>query len=183
MTEDRLQLRGGSTRRLMLGVGALAALAGAGVAWRRFQETPVLPQAVQDWWGRSFDLPQGGALQVSRYKGRPLLLNFWATWCPPCVEELPMLDAFWREHASKGVQILGLAVDQPSAVRRFLEKSPLGFPVALAGLGGTELTRAMGNSAGGLPFTVFFADDGSIWRQKLGQLKPSDLEAWAQYLR
>ncbi len=117
---------------------------------------------------------------MAAFRGKPLLVNFWATWCPPCIEELPMIDAFWREHEGKGMQVLALAIDQPSAVRRFLERQPLSFPVGLAGLAGTELAKSLGNTASGLPFSVFFAKDGSIYLQKLGQLKQSDLDGWRQ---
>jgi len=112
--------------------------------------------------------------------GRPLLLNFWATWCPPCVQELPMLDAFYQQQREHGWQVLGLAVDQPAAVRKFLGQHPLAFPVAIAGLDGTELSQRLGNDAGGLPFSVLFGKDGTVLDRHLGQLKPEDLERWRQ---
>ncbi len=87
-----------------------------------------------------------------------------------------MIEAFWRENAAKGIQVLALAIDQPSAVRRFLERQPLSFAVGLAGLQGTELARSLGNVNGGLPFSVFFNRDASIYKQKLGQLTRQDLE-------
>ena len=91
-----------------------------------------------------------------------------------------MIDAFWREQAVKGHHVLALAIDQPSAVNKFLALKPLGFPVGMAGLEGTGLAKSLGNSAGGLPFTVFFKADGSIWRQKMGKLTPDDLSQWGQ---
>jgi len=178
MTEPT-QSSGKGRRHWLLAAGALAAAAGAGLAWQRLRPHDVLPEAEQALWGQQFQTPAGEALALAAFKGQPLLLNFWATWCPPCVEELPMIDAFWRQHAGKGLQVLGLAIDQPSAVRRFLERQALGFPVALAGLGGTELSRALGNATGALPFTVFLAADGRIYSKKLGQLSPEDLRAWA----
>ena len=168
-------------RRWMLGVGLSAAAAGAGVAWWRLDPGAAAPQAQDDFWQQRFEQPQGGELALARLRGRPLLVNFWATWCPPCVEELPMLDAFSLEHAGKGFQVLALAIDQPSSVRRFLERQPLSFPVGLAGLGGMDLVRSLGNSQGGLPFSVFFNADGGIYRQKLGQLTPQDLRDWVHH--
>ncbi len=94
-----------------------------------------------------------------------------------------MLNAFWQENAPQGHQVVALAIDQPSAVRRFIDRQPLGFPVGLAGLAGSELGKSLGNIAGGLPFTVFFKADGSIWRQKMGQLQHEDLRTWLSAAR
>ena len=165
-------------RHWMLGVGLAAAAAGAGVAWWRLQPGNAQPQAVQSFWQMRFEQPGGGGLDLAAFQGKPLLVNFWATWCPPCIEELPMIESFWRENASKGVQVLALAIDQPSAVRRFLERQPLTLPVGLAGMEGTGLAKSLGNVNGGLPFSVFFKADGSIYGQKLGQLTKTDLESW-----
>lgn len=165
----------------MGGVAATAALAGGGLAWWRLQPHAIDSGAESAWWGLSFDTPQGDStLAMASLRGRPLLVNFWATWCPPCVEELPLLNAFYREQRDKGWQLLGLAIDQPSAVRRFLQNIPLDFPVGMAGLGGTELGKTLGNTSGALPFTVVFAADGTVRHRKLGQVKPDDLARWAQ---
>ena len=167
-----------SRRAWLWAAGAAAGLAGAGLAWWRLSPQAAGPVAQHAFWAESFEDPTGLSLPMKDFKGKPLLVNFWATWCPPCVEELPLLDRFWRENAAKKAEILALAIDQPSAVKKFLLRQPLGFPVGLAGLGGTELAKSLGNSAGGLPFSVFFNADGSIWRQKLGQLTPEDLAQW-----
>ncbi len=170
--------RGAERRNLLLGAGAAAAVAGVGLALWRFEPTAVSNSAQHPFWLQQFETPAGETLAMSAFQGKPLLLNFWATWCAPCVEELPMIDAFWRENVSIGHQVVALAIDQPSAVRRFLERQPLGFSVGLAGLAGTELGKSLGNAVGGLPFTVFFKADGSIWRQKMGQLTAGDLTQW-----
>ena len=168
-----------SRRNVVLGVGAAAAVAGVGVALWRFEPQAVSSTDSHPLWQQQFETPAGESLAMARFKRKPLLLNFWATWCPPCIEELPMIQAFWREYAPQGHQVVALAIDQPSAVRRFLERQPLGFSVGLAGLEGTNLAKSLGNAAGGLPFTVFFKANGSIWRQKMGQLTPEDLSQWA----
>ena len=175
---DHSELSSLLRRHGLLAAGVVAAAAGVGLAWWRLKPHEALPEAVQDFWAQQFQTPAGETLSLSAFRGKPLLLNFWATWCPPCVEELPMVEAFWREHAAKGLQVLGLAIDQPSAVRRFLERQPLTFPVALAGLGGTELSKSLGNMAGGLPFSVFLTADGRVLGRKTGQLAREDLHSW-----
>jgi thiol-disulfide isomerase/thioredoxin len=164
---------------LLAAVAGAAVAAGAGVAWWRQQPAALDAAAVERLWTLNFDTPQGTPLAMAGFKGRPLLVNFWATWCPPCVEEMPLLDSFFRQHAAKGWQVVGLAVDQPSSVRTFLQKRPVGFPIGMAGLEGTELTRSLGNLSGGLPFSVVFAPDGSVRQRRMGRVSEADLQAWA----
>ena len=116
-------------------------------------------------------------------RGRPLLVNFWATWCPPCVEELPLLSAFYTENKANGLQLVGLAIDKAEPVSRFLARSPVSFPVALAGMEGVELTRELGNAAGGLPFSVLFDAGGRLRERKIGQLHEADLTVWRASLQ
>jgi len=165
-------------------IGALVALAAAGTgAWwsnRRHQPQPVASDAEMAFWEAAFEGPNGEAVRVADFRGKPLLVNFWATWCPPCVEELPLLNQFQRSHGPKGWGLLALAVDQPSAVRSFLQKLPIEFPVGMAGLDGTQLSRSLGNGNGGLPFTVVFGRDGRILERKIGKVSEADLADWAK---
>ena len=176
------------TRRQMLlgAVGAGAALAGAGLAWWQIRPhgttaKDTAPSSVQDpFWQQSFDTPDGGSLAIASLAGKPLLVNFWATWCPPCIEELPLIDRFYQENKIKNWQVLRLAVDQPSAVRKWLQAKPLSFPVAMAGLTGTELSKSLGNLAGGLPFSAVFGISGELLHRKTGKVSADDLALWAQ---
>ena len=120
---------------------------------------------------------------MQAFKGRPLLVNFWATWCPPCIEELPLLESIWIKNGPKTLQVLGLAVDQPSSVRKFLVQQPLTFPMGLAGLNGTELGHSLGNSVNALPYSVLFNADGRIIAQKMGKLEAVDLAEWLKDLK
>ena len=160
------------------GLGMAAGLAGALVAWQKFEPHAVMDEAVQNFWTQSFEKPEGGNLSMQAFQGKPLLINFWATWCPPCIEELPLIDAFYNQNKSKSLQVIGLAVDQPSMVRRYLTQKPLSFPVGLAGFNGTELGRTLGNAQSVLPFSVIFDAKGRLLAQKAGRLDQSDLEAW-----
>ncbi|QHI99814.1 redoxin family protein [Xylophilus rhododendri] len=156
----------------------LAVLAGAGWAWQSRRSDAGDSSAAL--WQQSFDKPDGTPLDLAGLRGGQgrLVVNFWATWCPPCVAELPMLDRFHQEHAARGWQVLGLAVDTPSSVRKFLAGRPVGFPVGMAGLQGTDLSRALGNAQGGLPFTVVLDPNGRVLHRKIGQLSESDLSHW-----
>ena len=168
-------------RTLALGGAAvLAALGGAGAAlWRQRLAAAAAPA---EFWSLRFDRPDGSELALAALRGQPLLLNFWATWCAPCVTELPLLDRFQREQRGRGWQVVGLAVDSPTPVREFLLKQPLGILVGLAGLNGVELARSLGNAQGGLPFSVVFDRDGAVFARKLGALGEVDLQGWAQSL-
>lgn len=167
-------------RRLLLGAAAATAAAlGAGLAWRRHQQPEVSP-AAQDFWRRQFTAPDGQTVAVAPWRGGPLLVNFWATWCPPCVKELPEINQFYGEVRSRGWQVLGLAVDQAEPVKAFLQKAPLDFPVALAGADGLSLVRALGNEAGGLPFSLLFDEGGAISWRRLGSTRLEELRELAR---
>lgn len=168
------------TRRhaLLAAVGLAAAAGGAGLAWWRLSPKPESENAVAEFWGMQFEAPTGGVMAMAAMQGRPLLLNFWATWCPPCVEELPLLDTFYKENSGNGWQVLGIAVDQAASVQSFLVRQPLSFPVVLAGSGGAALSKSLGNLAGGLPFSVLLGADGAVRGRKIGKLSTQDLALW-----
>jgi thiol-disulfide isomerase/thioredoxin len=163
-------------RWLLSGVGAAAAAAGVGWSLRR---TPADGADVVALWASRFATPGGGELVMESLRGRPLVLNFWATWCPPCLQEMPELDRFQRELAGRGWQVVGLAVDGPTPVREYLQRMPVSFQIGLAGFEGTDLSRRLGNDTGALPFTAVFDHHGRLVRRKLGQTSFDELAAWA----
>lgn len=174
------------TALLYGGAAVAAGLAGVGAAWwRSAGPSAAAPRGADGtpaaaFWAMTLESPDGAPMAMQRFAGKPLLLNFWATWCPPCVEELPLLSQFQDAQRSRGWQVVGLAVDQPSAVRNWLARSPLSFPVAMAGLAGTDLSKQLGNLTGGLPFSVVLGADGALVHRKAGQLTAEDLALWAQ---
>lgn len=168
-------------RQWLVGLGVAGAAAAGGVAlawWQRPQmaKTPDAPVAA--FLHQSFPLVEGGTLSLAEFDGQRLLVNFWAPWCAPCVEELPMLDAVHRVHRARGWRFLGLAADRLEPVQRFVQTSPVSFPIALAGFAGIQWSKQLGNESGGLPFTAVFDRAGRMQLRKLGQLSRSELDGW-----
>lgn len=165
-------------RRKWVYGGVAAAAAAAGTAWSIWK--PSTSRSGDQVWKQVLTQPSGGELVMAERRGKPLLLNFWATWCPPCVKEMPLLDAFYQTHRARGWQVVGLAVDSPTPVRAFLERVPVSFPIGLAGMEGSELSRALGNPNGALPFTVVLNIKGDVVVQKLGSIEADELARWAR---
>ncbi len=175
---------------LAAGVGVAAAALGAGMAlWRQpasagaGASSAALagdPGALAALWAQRFTRPEGGEIDMGSLRGKPLLINFWATWCAPCVRELPEIDRFHRQFGPQGWQVLGLAIDGPTPVREFLTRVKVGFAIGLAGLDGTELIKTLGNVQGGLPFTVLIGADGQVKQRKLGETSFDELAGWAK---
>ena len=119
----------------------------------------------------------GKPRQLAEWEGRILVLNFWATWCAPCREEIPLLMAARSKYASTGVEIVGIAIDNAAEVRDFSTSFKISYPILVAGADGLDLMRKLGNSAGGLPYTVVADRQGNVVHRKLGAFTQEDLDA------
>ncbi|WP_371180941.1 TlpA disulfide reductase family protein [Xanthomonas sacchari] len=120
----------------------------------------------------------GGHLTLAQFRGRPLLVNVWASWCEPCVREMPELDRLARAQPSDGLQVLGIALDRAEDVRAFLQQVPIGYPIALETPGPADASVRLGDTQGLLPYSVLINADGRIVRQKLGPFAPGEVEGW-----
>jgi len=117
----------------------------------------------------------GGKRRLTEWKGKIIVCNFWATWCQPCREEIPMLVALSTQMESKGVQVVGIAVDLAAKVAEFARDYKITYPLLIAGPDGLDLMRETGNQVGGLPYTAFLDRTGRISGTKLGALKESEV--------
>jgi thiol-disulfide isomerase/thioredoxin len=115
--------------------------------------------------------------RLSEWQDRILVCNFWATWCSPCREEIPILMIAREKYAPLGVEIVGIAIDNAAKVREFSASFNISYPVLLAGVDGLDLMHKLGNSSGGLPYTVIANREGNIVSRKLGPFQPGDLDA------
>lgn len=123
----------------------------------------------------------GHPVDLARFRGRPLLINVWASWCGPCVEEMPALTAFADAQGDSGVQVLGLALDTPEGVRDFLTRIPVTYPIVLDTPGPADASVRLGNAQGLLPYSVLVDAEGRIVKQKLGPFSAGEIEAWARH--
>ena len=103
------------------------------------------------------------------------MVNFWASWCPPCVEEMPTLDLLQKAFLQENVLFVGIGIDSPSNIREFLEKTPVSYSILIGGLEGSALSKQMGNAQGALPFTVIINSKGKAVYSKLGKISEDEL--------
>jgi len=169
------------TRRqwLLAGLTGLgAATVGGWLSMRRTAPAPVADEAVAALFAKTFPDADGVPQPLSQWRGQLLVVNFWATWCPPCVEEMPDLQIVRDEYLGRDVEIVGIGIDSAQKIAAFREQMKLALPLLVAGAGGSELGQALGNRAGALPYTVLIAPNGRVIQRKLGQIKPDELRAW-----
>jgi len=110
--------------------------------------------------------------------GRPLLVNVWAGWCGPCVEEMPELQRFARTQDEGGVQVVGLALDTPEGVREFLARVPVDYPIVIDQPGPADASVWLGNTRGLLPYSVLVDAQRQVVKQKLGPFAPGEVDHW-----
>ncbi len=150
-------------------VGAGCLLLGLTFAWLRYSPDAGDDGAVPLLYSQTLPDARDVATPIASLKGRPLVVNFWATWCPPCVEEMPELSALQAELSGAGVQVIGIGVDSASNIRQFASTRDFAYPLLVAGAAGIELSRRLGNGAGGLPFTVVIDANGQVVARMLGR--------------
>jgi thiol-disulfide isomerase/thioredoxin len=174
-----------SLRWVFAGVGLLAVLAGVALFLGTRAPSPIAasdaaPSAI---YAAGFRDEQGATRSLAQFPDKLLVVNFWATWCAPCREEMPAFTRLQSRWGSRGVQFIGLAQDDPAKVARFAKELAINYPLWTGGEEVGELGRRLGNRLGVLPFTVILDSRGHVMDQRVGAYKEADLEARLDALR
>lgn len=158
------------------GAGLAAALAGALTG-------PLLLQSgsgAADLLGTPFADLEGRPRRLIEWTGKILVCNFWATWCAPCREEIPMLVQVREKYVPRGIEIVGIAVENADKISEFARHFKITYPLLIGEVHAIDLMRKLGNQAGGLPYTVLLDRQGAIAQRKLGALRRQELETWLE---
>jgi len=156
-------------------VGMVGAAVAAGLYFGSQVETPM--RDASTLLALTLPDPSGHPQALTQWRGKVLVVNFWATWCAPCREEMPEFVKAQGELGSKGLQFVGIAVDEPDKAQRFASEIGLNYPVLVGGYGAIELSKTLGNRVVALPFTIIVDRQGRVAHTQLGPLKPAQLTA------
>lgn len=151
-------------------VGAIPRFDGA------FADASAAPASADTLWTATFKDTTGTPRTFENLKGKISVVYFWATWCAPCQTEAPLLKALYESHRSKGVEVLGIALDNADKVKDFVAKHQLPFTVVYGGREAIQLGKDLGNSLGGIPYLVVIGRDGRIVERITGEFKAGRLE-------
>lgn len=161
-----------------LAIGVVAALyLGFGPGAQKPSGQSLTPETVARLFSTRLNDAGGQTHAFEQWRGKTLVINFWATWCPPCREEMPEFSRLHTRHAANGVQFVGIALDNADNVAAFAKTQPVSYPLLIAASETTELLRQLGNASLGLPYTVVLGPSGETRMLRLGRVSELDLEA------
>jgi thiol-disulfide isomerase/thioredoxin len=158
-------------RKLLLVLLALAAMASGMLARHWLNAAP----AADPDLAIEFPDPEGKSHRLDEWKGKVLIVNFWATWCPPCLKEMPEFVQLQNELGEKGLQFVGIAIDDAQSVRDFLASAPVNYPILIGEDGGADWAAGLGNLMNILPFSAVFDRSGRLVQVQAGPFNRDDV--------
>jgi thiol-disulfide isomerase/thioredoxin len=158
-------------------IGVVSLLIGLGASFLKNKEdASSLPSGIyQEFLAAAWNDPQGQSIDTSSWKNKIIVINFWASWCPPCVEEMPLLSKLSQDFDSQKVVFIGIGIDSPSNIREFLNQTSVPYPIVVGGINGSEWGKRLGNSQGALPYTIIIDPKGNKVFSKLGKITEDDV--------
>jgi thiol-disulfide isomerase/thioredoxin len=163
-------------------LAAVALVAGIGAAY--FSSSTVEaaagnpPKDLSAFYDQSFPDASGKEFSFKDYRGKIVVVNFWATWCVPCVEEIPELSRLQTEYKKKNVEFVGIGIDNAANIAEFQKKVAASYPLLVAGAHGSELVQSYGDNMGALPYTLVLDEKGGVRGSKLGAIDVKELRGW-----
>lgn len=174
MTSGMARMRSRAAWLLLSGLVALTA------ACSKFDSTQNAhngPQASAKFFDAKFKDVNGKIVDLTALRGKTVVVNFWSTWCPPCIEEMPMFDEVQRQWQDKNVIFVGIAADQADNVKAFIKKTPVNYTIVVGGQPSFDLSRELGNRYDAVPFTLMIDPKENITSRHFGIYTRKDLEA------
>ena len=175
-----------NSKRLVVGLVAafIALAAGVYIGLETRQERPPEPsisaEAITRLFASQLKDTEGKPQAFAQWQGKTLVVNFWATWCPPCREEMPSFSRLQTKHAANGIQFVGIALDTSDNVATFSKQFPVSYPLLIADSEGADLTRQLGNAQMALPYTVVLGTGGEVRLARLGRVSEQELDLLLQ---
>lgn len=173
-------------KKILFGIGYLVVMLGLGFAIYYYFLNPnstlnkpdsqYSTLSTQTLFAANLPNENGIAQALNQYKGKIIVLNFWATWCPPCREEMPELSQLHTENQTKNVVVLGIAIDEIGLVKEFTHDTPVSYPLFAAEDEGMTLNYDLGNDKGVLPYTVIIDANGKVVKTYFGRISKALLE-------
>jgi thiol-disulfide isomerase/thioredoxin len=166
----------GKRNLLLAGAGALACGVGAfGGYWWLHGRSAHAGGDASKLLTASFEALDGSQTPLSQWRGKTLIVNFWATWCAPCREEMPDFVKAQTEYAGKGLQFVGVAIDRKQPVEKFVKELAINYPIVIGDVAWLDALKTMGNPQGVLPFTIVFSPSSDVMLRRVGKLKYSEI--------
>ena len=163
-------------RAIALFAAVALAAAGGGAAYHLWLAAGDSPAVAERLYSTRLPDANGNPQLMEQWRGRVLVVNFWATWCAPCREEIPGFVRLQERHGGRGLQFVGIAIDQPGKVVDFAREFRINYPLLIGGMESLELLRQAGNRQAVLPYTVVIDRHGKVASRQPGGLKEGRLE-------
>ena len=176
MRLNLLSRRAALSTVLLTSLAAVALLSGCS-KFDNSQSTLNGPQVTAKFYDAQFKDAAGKPVNLASLRGKTVVVNFWSTWCPPCVEEMPMFNEVQTAYKDKNVIFVGIAADQADNVQAFLQKTPVNYLIAVGGQPAFELSQALGNRHDAVPFTLMINTKEGITSRHFGVYTRKELES------
>jgi peroxiredoxin len=165
-------------KKTLIVIVVLLAIILVGIAARYFYKSPDSDSAsnTEALFAATFPDAEGQQQAMSQWRGKTLVVNFWATWCPPCREEMPELSKLHEQYRDQNLVVVGISTETPEPIRNFIKTMPVSYPLLAGDFAAMDIGASLGNDKGVLPYTVIISADGHIAKSYFGRVDQALLE-------